>query len=321
MGVHRAASTAIQNYLDWSRSGLLKYDVSLLVPADSRGQVYKGHFTKLKNLSALSPRKLYLEKRLSGLLNKIATDMVIISEENLIGTMPGQDTPFGFYPRSPRFFQTLDRWSAQYEIHPRLIVRSQDKWIQSLYAFRVFRGLKASFGEFVKSIPKGLLDWNRIWSALNANGLDKNSHAVWLDDVKGQGFHEWLPEFLDIPSAALGPQKIPTNESMLLRDLALFWALNQIGWGYGDKKARRALRASFVKLSHIHGDRLLARGEVADYLRGAGLDLSASDFKRAEEAYHAMPNPKYTEAGRKAFMETYSPLNEQFRRVSQKSPG
>ncbi len=321
MGVHRAASTAIQNYLDLSRSGLMKHDVSLLVPSDLRGEVYKGHFTKLKNHSALSPRKIYLEKRLSGLLNEIATDIAIISEENLIGTMPGQDIPFSFYPRAPRFFEALDRWSMKYEIHPRLIVRSQHKWVQSLYAFRVFRGLESSFGEFVKSIPKGLLDWNRIWSDLNATGLAKNSHAVWLDDIKGRGFHEWLAEFLDIPANALRPQQTPPNESMLLRDLTLFWALNQVGWGDGDKRARRSLRASLVRLSHTHGDRRLEHGEVADYLREAGLDLSASDFELVENAYHAMPNPKFTEAERMAFMETYLPLNEAFRQVSQKSPG
>ncbi|UTW55059.1 hypothetical protein [Kordiimonas sp. SCSIO 12610] len=313
MGVHRAGSTSLQSFLRAHSTDLEEENIKLLTRPDLKGTGFKGYLTKVKNTSPNSLIRMYLEKHLKSEFQKIEQDHILISEENLIGAMPVMRSASDLaYPKLDQFLYTLFNWRHEFDIHPRLIVRRQDKWVESLYAFQVFRGLGARFSEFTNSFSRKQLDWSFFLNALEQRGLLPHTLIMPLEACGGQDHSEWVPNFLGIDDGTLSNHRVETNERMLLRDLKLFWALNKIGWAKGKRGKRRNLRRKLVQMSHIHGDRELDRAEVGDYLLEAGVKVSNQNLKHVESAYLGMEYPYFSDVERQEFLAPYQNANKSF---------
>lgn len=313
MGVHRAGSTALQSYLKASKTALDQTDTKLLVRENMKGVAFKGNFTKLKNMSQSSLIRKYLEKQIVAELHKIPNRQILISEENLIGGMPvmrsGSKLP---YPKLENFLQSLSNWQQDFEILPRVIVRRQDRWIESLYAFQIYRGLAARFSEFTAYFSKINLDWNVLLDSLQQHGLLENSSIAPLQCFSGKSCGEWVPDFLALNPAAFEDKDVGTNERMLVRDLKVFWALNKIGWAKGRRGERRNLRRKLVQMSSFYGERELEKHEIKEYLSEAGIALSKQQLKHVEGAYLGMEFPGFTREERQNFIAPYRGANQRF---------
>ena len=91
-------------------------------------------------------------------------DIIVASEENLMGTMPGVRSK-GFYPHFSRLIRGVERLRRMLDdvvIAPRLVIRRQDKYLESVYAFRVSRGMDRDFDNFVRRATKRPISWLRL---------------------------------------------------------------------------------------------------------------------------------------------------------------
>ena len=92
-------------------------------------------------------------------------DTIVASEENLMGTMPGVRSK-GFYPHFHRLVRGMGRLQMMLDgkvtIAPRLVIRRQDKYLESVYAFRVSRGMDRDFHRFVRSATRRSISWLRL---------------------------------------------------------------------------------------------------------------------------------------------------------------
>ncbi len=318
MGVHRSGSTSLQSYLKASASALEEADIKLLTRDELKGVVFKGYLTRLKHISPNSLLRTYIQNHVETTLNKVSCSNIIMTEENLIGGMPvmrsGVGTP---YPKANLFLRSLNHWRHDFDIYPRFIVRRQDRWIESLYAFQVYRGLGARFSEFVSYFSRLNMDWGVLIDDLDHFKLIDKSIIMPLQTCSGRAYEDWVPKFLGIEHRHFGVATVGTNESMLLRDLKLFWALNKIGWAKGKRGKRRNLRRKLVQLSHSHGDRELERAEIGDYLAEAGVRVPKQQLKHVESAYLGMEIPYFSDQGREIFLKPYQDANKRFLAHSQ----
>lgn len=91
-------------------------------------------------------------------------NIIVASEENLMGTMPGVRSK-GFYPHFHRLTRGIERLQMMLDdvtIAPRLVIRRQDKYLESVYAFRVSRGMKRDFDRFIRNATKRSISWLRL---------------------------------------------------------------------------------------------------------------------------------------------------------------
>lgn len=180
MGLHRTATTTLQINLRQMRGSVentslvLREDMVRHGALDMRRWHRAGFWHHARSA----------EKRFFKAALKLGTDTVIVSEENLVGTMPGV-VPGDFYSRFSVFVEKLVSLSRYADVYPRLVVRRQDDFLESVYAFRVARGLQQDFPTFFSGFNHEDLDWNRLAGSLAPFG-SKAKIAV-LEDWRAQG--------------------------------------------------------------------------------------------------------------------------------------
>ncbi|WP_262693906.1 hypothetical protein [Kordiimonas aquimaris] len=160
IGTHRCGSTAIQTMLDGLRSKFEENNISIVMRSDMERGVLD--FRRLHRFNRLNPMWIYKLRRLADDIKRSASHTIVVSEENIMGTMPGVLSP-DFYPYFPRligsFAFLVERLAPEWTVCPRLVVRRQDHYLESVYAFRVSRGLTLGFNDFLAQIDISSLSW------------------------------------------------------------------------------------------------------------------------------------------------------------------
>jgi hypothetical protein len=166
LGAHRTATTTFQRYLMHNAHDLRALGVTCWTPPLTRGERFAG---LIENPSKVTPRIDAIAERSAcrirrdlEMLNRGATRQVLISEENLIGTIRGNLREGQLYPdlteRLSRFLCALGGSVARLGIG----LRSYDSYWASALAFAIGRGFAGPDG----ALPGVLADHPRGWRAI-----------------------------------------------------------------------------------------------------------------------------------------------------------
>lgn len=196
-GLHRCASTAIQDMLRANQQAIEAAGFALLTRPQLEGPLFG---RQLRLLYRHAPGSWTAKARLAlvrGGLDRIAADKILISEENLAGVMPGV-LDNRFYPHWNAFLAAVKALSLDFDVRLKLVVRRQDRYLESAYAFRVVRGLRQSFPEFLASIGPEHISWLSLSRAIEAAGLadltNMSPMESWPPDDPGM----WAAHFLEL---------------------------------------------------------------------------------------------------------------------------
>jgi hypothetical protein len=124
---------------------------------------------------------------------------LVISEENLLGLMPGHRAARGVYASHRLALRALQLAAHASELHVRWIVRRQDRFLESVYAFRVSRGATEGFESFAARIGPGLR-WAGIARAFASSGLT-DARIQLFEDLFRDATDARLGAFLLLPGS------------------------------------------------------------------------------------------------------------------------
>jgi hypothetical protein len=220
VGLHRAASTALQRWLrsradDWLAAGRFVHAGLAAPTSESPFAVLVG-----QHLATLGPQAAadFLLARLEDMQKKFAAG--VVSEENLPGPMPGSGVPFvALAPLA----EALDRLAEHHEIVPVVVLREHVDWLRSLHHTQQLRGEHRSFTDFVNSLPLERLRFAGLVDRLTAGGrrpaIVTSREAVKAD--QGRGLQGRIAEALGLagePLPGLGEANVARDPQ--LRHLA-----------------------------------------------------------------------------------------------------
>ncbi len=187
VGLHRAASTSFQRWLNDGREALA--GARIFVATGLSGAADESPFSCLvgERFEKLGPEAAaqLLEHEIARLARDY--DIAIVSEENLPGMMAG---------RSPRAFEARDRLAKLFEflrkdhqIVPVLILREHVSWLVSCYRVYQMRGGVKDFAEFIDGVEPASLEFAPLIEQLAAaGGADPavaTLDAIAADDGRG----------------------------------------------------------------------------------------------------------------------------------------
>ncbi|MBO6506505.1 MAG: hypothetical protein JJ850_00315 [Kordiimonadaceae bacterium] len=167
MGAHRCGSTAVQSMLRREQAQLRENGIKVLLRADMvAGGLDLRRLHKYHSVNPIWQSKL---KRAVLAVDETNAHTLLASEENLMGTMPAVRSK-GFYPHFRRLVSGLARLSSMVDgkaiIAPRLVIRRQDRYLESVYAFRISRGLNQDFDSFIRNVTKAPVSWLKLAQSL-----------------------------------------------------------------------------------------------------------------------------------------------------------
>lgn len=250
MGLHRTATTTLQKCLREVRDSLKGTTVIL------REDMQKNKYLDMRrwhHTSGLS--KIWLDMKLAEQkwaygARSYGISSVIVSEENLVGTMPGHKHT-AFYPSFDAFVTRLQRLDEYVDVHPRLVVRRQDRFLESVYAFRVARGLTDDFPTFVGRLDCKDYDWGRFLEPLQGFG-DKAQIAVLENWQQDGGVAANALSFVRVSFGVT--RKGRGNRRFGDKALQLLLALNRVGLMSDLKERKKALFPLLVDAEKHHSD-------------------------------------------------------------------
>jgi|GEM_PF-1713659 len=169
-GFHRCASTAVQDLLRARRPVIEASGTALLLREDLEGWLAGRQLRLLYRHKAGSLPSAVRFALAKSMLRRTGAARVLISEENLIGMMPGV-AETRFYPHFRAFLKAVKLLSQDFDISLRFITRRPDRFLESAYAFRVVRGLRMPFPAFLEAVGQDAADWSRLAAEVEAAGL------------------------------------------------------------------------------------------------------------------------------------------------------
>jgi hypothetical protein len=195
VGLHRAASTALQDWLAsrraaWTRSRVFVHDRMSSGRAPSPFALLVS-----KHAGAIDSRATgqFLRAALSELSGEF--DAGIVSDENLLGAMPGPQRPA--FARLQHLCTVLDELAGEHEIVPVIVVREHVSWLRSLHRIYQSRGGTKGLGHF--TVAMGARDV-RFMPVLRALSHQRRIIAGSLELIEQDGGETLLGELC----AALG---------------------------------------------------------------------------------------------------------------------
>lgn len=237
-GLHRCASTAIQSLLERRRTDIEAAGTRLLLRDDLMTVFFGQSIRLLYRYRRYLPQAQVRLARARAGLKAARADTTLISEENLIGMMPGLFS-HRFYPNLPYFIRALALLSRSVDIHPRFVVRRQDRFLESVYAFRVLRGYTLSFPDFLASMGARSLSWFMLVRQLERYGLDRSARLVPLEAWPKEEAPAQAMAFLDHSHVPLPHgERLSGNPSLSRDALKLLLAMNRMALGV-DKDWRK----------------------------------------------------------------------------------
>jgi len=303
VGAHRSGSSTIQGMLKRRREELASAGLKVLVRNDlSRGvllrQVFAMHRGSLRALATAWP------------IHRAPGTAIVVSEENLLGTMPGHRS-VGFYPGYARAIDGLRLLGRMFDVRVRWIVRRQDRFLESVYAFRVSRGETEDFASFRARVGQGL-HWLAIARALERSGLADVRIGL-FEDLFDAGTERRIGEFLALPGSNGWPEPLRRgNIGMRGPLLHLMRHLNREANLDVDQRrgALRALRRLARRPGLPSARRLAGAFEAAGVPRLSPLASTALTFAASQ------PAPGFDDDGRRAFLREYEPENRELVRMA-----
>lgn len=281
IGLHKTATTYVQNLLSAQRYDLLREGVLYptagtvdRVPLSTRDGAQSGQtlFTRGGDRKAL----------VADLLAELpdATSTVLISAEDFS------------LPRSePSPAALLDRFGAFGEIAVVLVLRRQDKWVESVYKQIVdqFHNQETrSFGDYLEQVGPTLLDFHTRFSPWRDLVGAENFHAISYDDVDGgAGIHRRLLEIAGVPASSVGSHDaadVPRYESVRAIDTLGLRILN--GYRLTDRDVRTRAAQSIYAAAPT-GDITLMTPEMRDAVQ----TMCAPVNERIEAQWFDQPVP------------------------------
>jgi hypothetical protein len=189
LGAHRAGSSTIQGILVRHRERLLAAGVTAwtrkdLVASPTRRQLLALPRAAARGLVAAWP------------ISRAPTDSVVVSEENLLGKMPGHRGA-GFYREHVRAIRGLGALGRVFDLGLRFVVRRQDRFLVSVWSFRVSRGSTEDLPSFVARLG-GTLHWLPIALALARTSADVR--IALFEDLFASKSESDIGRFLGVPT-------------------------------------------------------------------------------------------------------------------------
>ena len=153
VGLHRAASTSLQNWFESNRNKLAGARQFLFSDLSSGKQGSLFGALVGKTLIGTGPKAaawLVGEE-----LDRLAADYDggVLSDENLLGLLPGQGTPA--FAATERLAEVFEFLSRKHEVVPVVILREHIAWLVSLYRIAQLRGDCRPFSTFAsRALPE-----------------------------------------------------------------------------------------------------------------------------------------------------------------------
>jgi len=296
LGMHRCASTTMQNLLRANRQLLAERGIGVVLRADMEAD-NKLDMRAWHRRKALDMRARRAPQRLIAAVDAMPFDHVIISEESLLSTMPAVRQR-SFYPFAEKFFASLQPLANHFDLRFRFVVRRQDRYIESVYAFRLARGLAEDFESFLASFPDGCFDWNWLTGALDKKELATNSRFAVMDHWQGSELNQRLAELVDIDPDGLVLNS-RGNPSLPAERLPFLLALNRAGL-MPDRQERK------LKLLPAVADMKAPKTETL------AAHFSAKDQDKFKQSYDPDACTGFSSESREAFLAAYEHANKLF---------
>lgn len=186
-GFHRCASTTVQDLLRRNRSAIEASGGALLLRENLAGLLTGRQLRLLYRHAGGNTASRVRLALVSRMFRRMKADRILVSEELLLGLMPGVVPGTGFYPGFTPFLKAMSVLSEQFDIHLRFIARRPDRFLESAYAFRVARGLRCSFPDFVASIGADNVRWLPLVQAAEKAGLAGQTRIGVLEALPPSG--------------------------------------------------------------------------------------------------------------------------------------
>ena len=245
-GLHRCASTSIQNLLEALRPGIEASGTDLILRSDIAGDPRLKHFRAIPRANSTGLAGWWRRNRGGAALASFSRERLLISEEALLGTMPGF-REMGFYPRQNQIWAAFAGWGA-YEVHPRLVVRRQDTWLESVYAFLVARGTATGFDEFFKDAEPSHMRYTALLNTLDGFNLLGRTRIGVLEDWTERGTLKSALELFDLTGNA-DDFHFQSHRRMPPHALPILVALNRTIGNVLGVKQQVAISSALAKLS------------------------------------------------------------------------
>jgi hypothetical protein len=287
LGIHRAGSTAIQRFLTFRRAELLEHATEAWTRTNLNAHAARRRLMLLPEARARPLGAMFA-------LTACSADTLVISEENLLGTMPGLDGA-AFYPGARRALV-------------RLVLRRQDRLLESMYAFRVSRGASLSFSDFLALFRDTSLSYWPLVRELCASPIADVRIALFEDLFRAPS--EWdVAAFLGIFRAPswLSTPLSAANVSVRGPLLHALRYLNRYGLLL-DKVGRRTLVTRLEPWSR--GGVLPTAIELRQVVREVGFDVEPGVCEAALAFAVREPPAELSKAERRALLERLREDNE-----------
>ena len=301
MGAHRCASSATQAFLRRNCAENVR-DVRIVLRDDLLSRTDGFAMTRFYRNRPWHPAYWQDMASTRAAIKACPQDVIVISEENLMGLMPGHEGA-GFYPGFANLCRALAKLESVAEVHPRLVVRRQDRLLESIYGFRVAFGLRQDFTDYIRPFLGQDLSWYKMAQALDAAGLAGQARIDVLEAWPREGTTEHLMDFLGVPDLRLAGGGLRMGNSRFSEAaLELMLAMNRTGTGVDTEWRRQvlfpALRHGAEPTAQLIAD-LLELPEDRMAVLKAALQIPAR-FSLANEERAAILDA--CEAGNKAFL-------------------
>ncbi len=304
LGAHRCGSTAIQSLLRREQTALAGEGIGVFLRAD----MVDGGFDlrRLHRYRRLNPVWRSKLTRTARSIEKMQQQTLLVSEENIMGTMPAVRSS-RFYPHFSNLVQSLVKLAALMRepltIAPRLVVRRQDHYLESVYAFRVSRGMALGFDDFIKAATQTRISWLALVRAFDGVPPSIMPSVGILEAWPKPTAAAQALEFLigENPIELSKPRLTGNTRSSALK-LGFMLAMNRanIGW-------RGAVWADDV----FGGLQSSVSGEAeAEYILKQ--TVGAAAFKRFSSQYSSANKLGFEDRDRSLFVESYREENRQF---------
>lgn len=296
LGMHRCASTSTQNLLKTNHAVLSGRGIDVLLRRDMLSG--KGiNIRTWHRIGATDPRAWGSKRRFVSSINQMPGDHVILSEEGLVGTMPAVLSR-DFYPHMDHFLARIEPLVQHFNVRLRFIVRRQDRFLTSVYAFRLMRGLTDDFETFLRSFPRQCFDWDKLTTSLDNRGLAGGTRIAVMDSWTEDDFSDQLMGLLGLEAAGLVPVG-RGNRSLPARALRLLLAVNRAGVMTDLAVRKKGLIP------------LLRKTEAPTMDTLSNL-FSPKIIAKIKPYYEPQAVVGFSEQGRQDFLANYSSMNEKF---------
>lgn len=305
MGAHRCGSTAVQSVLRRERTALAEMGVGVSLRSDMLGGDFD--LRRLHRYHSFNPLWRQKLNRTAQQLCAMPFDTLVMSEENLMGTMPmvrGAE----FYPHFHRLVQGLGRLHAKLagkvQIAPRLVVRRQDRYLESVYAFRVSRGFQDGFDRFVKEAGDIRRGWLQLAEQLSALPDGVDTRIAMLEAwPKGNGSASALEFLIGAHDLPMSVRRLTGNTRWPTPALRVALAMNRAGIRWKDEDWSPALFETMA------GDDIGSDEQVLDLLKP---HVRISSLKRFKGHFAAPVKLGFDEDERKDFLKAQEKDNKAF---------